>query len=59
MSRTIRRQRGTNQRVRDGYPQYSSSSCRHHGSCNYCANNRLFSSKRRSIFNEVIFETIN
>ena len=60
MSRTTRRPRprfyhGARQyghpvpdEVRDGVPQYHSSGCRHHGDCDYCANNRTHASRRRA-----------
>lgn len=42
MSRTTRVKRKTDKKVRDGVVQYVDSRCRHHGSCSYCRNNRLF-----------------
>ena len=42
MSRTFRRDRKTDKKVRDGHPQYASKSCEHHGGCPWCERNRLF-----------------
>lgn len=33
--------------VRDGTPTHYDNQCRHHGSCDYCINNRMFKNKRR------------
>lgn len=43
MARTVRVKRRTNEKVRDGYFQYASRSCSHHGGCGYCEQNRTFS----------------
>ena len=42
MSRTFRRKVGSNKIIKDGDKQYAASSCRHHGGCDYCKNNRTF-----------------
>ena len=42
MSRTFRKNRKSDEIIRDGERQYADSSCRHHGSCDYCKNNRTF-----------------
>jgi hypothetical protein len=42
MARTVRTKRKSDKKVKDGTVQYAASSCRHHGSCSYCRNNRLF-----------------
>ena len=42
MSRTFRKKIRSNKIIRDGERQYADSSCRHHGSCDYCKNNRTF-----------------
>ena len=42
MSRTFRKKRKSDKIIRDGERQYASSSCHHHGSCDYCKNNRTF-----------------
>jgi hypothetical protein len=42
MARTVRTKRKSDKKVKDGTDQYASRSCRHHGSCSYCRNNRLF-----------------
>ena len=42
MSRTFRKKIKTSKIIRDGERQYADSSCRHHGSCDYCKNNRTF-----------------
>lgn len=33
-------------RVRDGTPQYHSSSCKHHGTCAWCEHNRTHKHKK-------------
>ncbi len=47
MSRTVRRKRKTEKKVRDGENQYAAASCRHHGGCGYCEGNRLHSTHKR------------
>ena len=42
MSRTFRKKIKSSKIIRDGERQYADSSCRHHGSCDYCKNNRTF-----------------
>ena len=42
MSRTFRKKRKSDKIIRDGEGQYAASSCRHHGSCDYCKNDRTF-----------------
>ena len=42
MSRTFRKKIRSNKIIRDGERQYMDSSCRHHGGCDYCKNNRTF-----------------
>ena len=42
MSRTFRKKIRSDKIIRDGESQYAASSCRHHGSCDYCKNNRTF-----------------
>lgn len=42
MSRTFRKKIKSNKIIKDGERQYAVSSCRHHGSCDYCKNNRTF-----------------
>ena len=42
MSRTFRKNRKSDEIIRDGERQYATSSCRHHGGCDYCKNNRTF-----------------
>ena len=42
MSRTFRRKVGSNKIIQDRDKQYVASSCRHHGGCDYCKNNRTF-----------------
>ena len=42
MSRTFRKKRKSDKIIRDGDRQYAATSCRHHGSCDYCKNNRTF-----------------
>ena len=42
MSRTFRKDRKTQKKVKDGYSQYVSKSCEHHGGCPYCLRNRIF-----------------
>ena len=39
MSRTFRKKIRSSKIIRDGERQYADSSCRHHGSCDYCKNN--------------------
>ena len=43
MARTLRAKRRSGDTVRDGVFQYSAGGCRHHGSCEYCVQNRTFS----------------
>jgi len=47
MSRTLRTKRRSSEKVKDGYPQYVSKSCKHNGECPYCKKNRLFSSLKK------------
>lgn len=42
MSRTFRKDRKTQKKVKDGHRQYASKSCEHHGGCPYCLKNRIF-----------------
>lgn len=42
MSRTFRKKRKSDEIIRDGERQYAASSCRHHGGCSYCEDNRTF-----------------
>ena len=42
MSRTFRKKRKSDKIIRDGDRQYTATSCRHHGSCDYCKNDRTF-----------------
>ena len=42
MSRTFRKKRKSDKIIRDGERQYADTSCQHHGSCDYCKNNRTF-----------------
>ena len=42
MSRTFRKKIKSSKIIRDGERQYADSSCRNHGSCDYCKNNRTF-----------------
>ena len=42
MSRTFRKKIRSSKIIRDGERQYADSSCHHHGSCDYCKNNRTF-----------------
>ena len=42
MSRTFRKKIKSNKIIREGERQYTDSSCHHHGSCDYCKNNRTF-----------------
>lgn len=46
MARTVRVKRKSDKKVRDGTVQYVASSCRHHGGCTYCENNRLFNYRK-------------
>lgn len=67
MSRTVRNRRPQmkfgvlsylqykNGFVRDGTPTHLSSSCEHHGSCQWCTDNRIFSNKRREPIIDEIF----
>jgi len=43
MARTVRTKRKGSGVVRDGMIQFPVRSCRHHGSCGYCVQNRTFS----------------
>lgn len=50
MSRTIRRNRKTDRKDKlDKDFQYGAASCRHHGGCPYCEENRTHRHKRRAI----------
>lgn len=46
MARTMRKQRKTSKKVRDGVVQYAAASCRNHGGCPYCESNRLFNYRK-------------
>ena len=46
MARTIRTKRKSDKKVREGTTQYNDSSCRNHGGCGYCKDNRLFNYRK-------------
>lgn len=57
MSRTFRKKIKSSKIIRDGERQYADSSCRHHGSCDYCKNNRTFE-KAVSLKDELRFHEL-
>ena len=58
MSRTFRKKIKSSKIIRDGERQYADSSCRHHGSCDYCKNNRTFE-KAVSLQDEIVLAEDN
>ena len=46
MSRTYRYRRKTGEKIKDGDWQFRNIGCKHHGSCDYCENNRLINQKK-------------
>lgn len=49
----------TNGTVRDGIIQYSSSSCKHHGSCGWCLRNRTFNSIKGELHSKEDMKVFN
>ena len=57
MSRTFRKKRKSDKIIRDRDRQYADTSCQHHGSCDYCKNNRTFE-KAVSLKDELRFHEL-